>query len=74
MRVFRKVQTKQEDFIIIPFVNTVEETKPEISQVHVNMRSSLSTIQLEDLMPLEEYSPDIRVMVPVLEEASGNTV
>lgn len=70
LRVFRKLKIPQEDLFIIPFVNTVEKTKQEIPQVEITTIPPVSTLLLEDLMPLEEYTPDAEVVVPIFEDAS----
>ncbi|KAF2443704.1 hypothetical protein P171DRAFT_432896 [Karstenula rhodostoma CBS 690.94] len=74
LRIFRKLNTRQEHLFIVPFVNTVEKTRQEISQVDIKIRPPVSTLQLEDLMPLEEYTPDAKVDVPVSEESSEHVV
>ncbi|KAJ4347987.1 uncharacterized protein N0V89_009359 [Didymosphaeria variabile] len=72
LRIFRKLKTNDEELFITPFVNTVEGFHQEISEVQIKITPPVSRLQLEDLMPVEEYEPDAEAIVPIFEEAIGH--
>lgn len=69
LRIFRKLQTDQESLYMVPFVNTVEGTSQEIFEVAIQIVPPVSKDLLEDLMPLEEYTPQKEIAVQVCEES-----
>jgi hypothetical protein len=74
LRIFRKLKTKDDRYFITPFANTVESSKQEISQIKLKLCPPLPDLQLESLMPLEEYEPDTEAIVPIFEEANADGV
>jgi hypothetical protein len=65
LRIFRKLNAKDDNYLITPFVNTVRNSEQELSQIKLKLSPPLAELQLEDLMPLEEYEPDSETIAPV---------